>query len=385
MKNFLAIVALIFSIQLSHAQDSSDVKISLLTCAPGAELYSLFGHSAIRVQDVSTGKDEVYNYGMFSFKTPNFYVKFFRGKLRYWLGKSSYQRFLRQYEYEERAVIENEFLLTPAENYAVESYLKNNLRKENRFYSYDFFYDNCSSRIRDVMEEVLGESLEWPAQGESTLPSYRDQLDVYLVDKPWPDLGIDLVLGKPTDDDADFRAQMFLPDFLKENMSKGVVRRKGLTERKLLGPDKNLIVFPHVSTSVAFYKRPAFLFTMLLLIVSFLSWKQSKGWVWKIFDFLLLFITGLAGLLFFLMWSSTDHQACYQNWNMLWAFPLNAIGAFLIFVNSSFVRKYFFFYGGLLTIAIAGWFFWPQQFQLAFLPIMFMLLVRIYFRYWKEE
>ncbi len=383
MKKYFWILALVFTAHLGGAQDSSGVKISLLTCAPGAELYSLFGHSAIRVQDLSTGKDEVYNYGMFSFNTPNFYVKFFRGKLRYWLGKTTFQRFLRQYEYEERAVIENEFLLTAKEKYEVENFLRNNLRRENKFYSYDFFYDNCSSRIRDVMEEVLGDKLQWPEEAQEKLPSFRDQLDVYLIDNPWPDLGIDLVLGKPTDDPADFREQMFLPDFLKDNMSKGFVQRVG-EKQNFLGPSKNVLAFPHVTPIVDFYKTPLFLFFCLFVLVAILGWKIPKGWGWKIFDFALIFITGLAGLLFFFMWTTTDHQACYQNWNMLWMFPLNVLGAFLIFTNEAFVKHYFLFYGAILVLAVVGWFFWPQQYQLVFLPIMLTILLRLYFRYFLK-
>ncbi len=373
MKKNIAVLLLLFAAQVSFAQDSTGLKLSLLTCAPGEELYSIFGHSAIRIQNPQTGLDEVYNYGMFSFSAPNFYTKFVRGKLNYWLGKTTFERFVYGYQREERAVIENELLLTSEEKRKVIQFLNVNLRKANRFYKYDFFFDNCSTRIRDVLESVLGNQLVWSDE-KAAQPTFDDLLNIYLVDSPWNDFGIDLILGKPTYDKADFRQQMFLPDFLKENMGNGTVNRNG-TAVSLLGPSSRVIDFPHVLSSVPFYKRPWFLLSLLFVGLLFLSWKFSKAKAWKIFDFLILFLTGLSGCLFLFMWLGTDHQACFQNWNMLWAFPLNIFASFLVFTKGLFIRKYKLCYGALLIATIFGWYFWPQDFNPAFLPLMGMGLL----------
>jgi len=287
IKNFILNIAVVLTllacIQTSlraQVQDSiptaveNVATISLLTCAPGAELYSIFGHSAIRVQDPSKGIDEVYNYGMFSFGTPNFYVKFVKGKLPYWVSKGNFPRFMREYEREQREVFQNELLLTSDEKKEVLAFLENNIKKENRVYAYDFFYDNCSSRIRDVLETTLGERLRWSPKEEKDY-TYRNLLDLYLLDSHWSDFGIDLILGKPTDENADVRQQMFLPDFLKLNFESGEVNRNG-TWKPLVGPATTLITFPLVASSTPLYKRPLGILLVLLVLIAGLSfWQQN--------------------------------------------------------------------------------------------------------------
>ena len=382
---FAFLVFLLLLQPLSAQNDSiATLKISLLTCAPGTEVYSLFGHSAIRVQNSRTGKDVVYNYGMFSFGQPNFLPKFIQGKLNYWVGRSSMKNFMREYQHDKRAVFENEILLTPSEALEMQAFLINNLKKENRYYQYDFFFDNCSSRIRDVLENLLGNQLQWKSISEDALPSYRDQIDLYLGDYPWTDFGIDLILGKPTDDPTDFRMQMFLPDFLMQNMQAGIVTRAGQT-KPLLGPTERIIDFPSVLPAIPFWKKPMFLFCLLLALILAGSWYYPTAKFWNVIDFLIFFITGIAGSLFVFMWLGTDHQACYQNWNMLWLFPLNIFGAFFIFRKNKLSVQYFKLYTAMVVIALLGWFLWPQQFHLAFLPFMLIILTRLIYRFFIQK
>jgi hypothetical protein len=136
-------------------QLSDQAVISLITADPGEELYSLFGHSAIRVKDTVNNQDLVFNYGTFNFNTPNFYMKFTRGKLLYMLSIQQFDRFKRSYEYEKRDLKEQILNLTQDQKQAIFQFLLWNYQPENRYYKYDFFFDNCATRIRDVFIDEL--------------------------------------------------------------------------------------------------------------------------------------------------------------------------------------------------------------------------------------
>ena len=184
MKKLLFLFILIFfcgSISAQTRPLSSEAKISLLTCSPGGAIYELFGHTAVRVKDPSQGLDLVFNYGIFDFDTPNFVVKFVRGKLLYKLGVDQFRRFEYQYQVQNRLVIEQLFNFNPTEKQTVFDYLLNNAKPENAYYQYDFFYDNCSSRIFDVLKDTLEQNLTYAIPEKTyltcllyTSPSPRD-------------------------------------------------------------------------------------------------------------------------------------------------------------------------------------------------------------------
>ena len=363
--------------QLGHSQaDSSRYVVSLLTCAPGDALYSTFGHSALRVVDRQSRKDEVYNYGIFDFDTPNFYVKFVRGKLDYKLGKQSFRGFLREYEYYKRDVIENRFNLSDEQAKEMIRILEENYRPENRYYAYDFFFDNCSSRIRDVFEKTKGGELGGVDNYSSDI-TFRQMLDYYLKEKPWSDFGIDLILGQPSDALADFRYQMYLPDYLKNNM-----RSSTMPDGPALQEKNTILGFPLITVNPPWYTLPLFWTSFLLVLALLLSLFKNNSLGARIFDGLLFTISGLAGSLFLFMWLGTDHQACWANWNMLWLFPLNLFVGWQLFKKETpaYVKKYFSIISVLIVIAIVGWWVIPQQYHLAFLPLMLCMLIRLYFR-----
>ena len=147
--------------QVKFPQISKEARISLITISPGNQLYTRFGHSAIRINDPQQELDIVYNYGTFDFDTPGFYTKFLRGKLLYFLSVYSFDRMVRTYEYFNQSVYEQELNLTFEQKIAVYNFLNWNYLPDNRYYLYDFFYDNCSSRIRDVFQDVVKENLDF--------------------------------------------------------------------------------------------------------------------------------------------------------------------------------------------------------------------------------
>ena len=216
---------------------SPQATVSVLTCAPGTETYALFGHSALRITDPLRGFDQVYNYGTFDFATPNFYWRFMRGDLQYFLSVNSFAEFLTAYQQENRVVSEQVLALQPQETQRLYTYLETTLHSSARFYRYQFFADNCTTRLwRDIHASV-----ETPLQVDSTyaLParSYRQLLAPYLAPAPWVNLGMNLGLGWPADRATTFRQQVFLPVALQEALQH--IRR---AHRPFAGPVQRLFV-----------------------------------------------------------------------------------------------------------------------------------------------
>ena len=168
---------------------SERASISLLTGSPGTELYSTFGHSAIRVHDPSTGMDIVFNYGTFDFNTPNFYLKFAQGKLNYKLSIETFEQFRAGFIYENRSVVEQKFNLTQTQKNLLFALLEQNYLPENRFYKYDFFFDNCATRIRDLMITAFGEDFQYqyPEEWKNSGLTFRNLIDMYLTNHHWSD------------------------------------------------------------------------------------------------------------------------------------------------------------------------------------------------------
>ncbi len=213
---------------------SSEATISLLTYSPGSQLYTAFGHSALRVQDPvnslgGTPLDRVYNYGTFDFDESGFYFKFMRGKLNYKL--SAYDFYYVELEQQQRQmdVREQVFDLTLAQKQAMFNFLNVNLLPENRFYLYDFFYDNCATRIRDAFEVVLQDTLRLDTSlvAVESRKTFRQLVDEYMAPQPWGDLGIDLALGARIDQPASPYEYMFLPDYLAQSFEGSTLLRGG--------------------------------------------------------------------------------------------------------------------------------------------------------------
>ena len=223
--------------QLLPPSSRDSVEVSVLTCGPGDLLYSLFGHTAIRVQNHSTGQDLVYNYGTFDFQADGFAVKFLRGKLPYQLSVVRMDSFLREYQMDKRYVEEQSLNLSQSEKFKVLEFLYNNLRPENRFYKYDFYFDNCTTRIRDLLEDRVG-SIQYPTLNEEKF-TFRDLLHQYLTQHPWTKFGMDIILGTQSDQVADDRGQMFLPEYFFDYLDTSTLK-----DRKIVRENNSVLSFP---------------------------------------------------------------------------------------------------------------------------------------------
>jgi Domain of unknown function (DUF4105) len=371
---FLTLFTLIARYNATAQFDSCRLRISLLTCTPGNELYSTFGHSAIRVTDSVNHRDIVFNYGTFNFDEPDFYSKFIRGKLLYYLSTEDFPSFEEDYETDQRGITEQVLNLDCLEKYEVLMYLQANLMGRNRFYKYDFLYDNCTTRLRDLIEKITNHQVQF--KNVLIAPkSFRDLIHEYLNknDKQWDKLGIDILLGRPVDKMMSVGQVMFLPDYLMKSFDSA--RVDGRTLVKKTRQLYNVNSLPAAKSDLI---NPLITFSLLFVIIIILSYSGNPA-VAKIlsgFDGLLYFVTGLLGAILLFMWVGTDHPECNDNFNLLWAWPTNVVIAFFVHSSGKFFQKYILVYSWFNIFLLAIWFFLPQHLNPALIPIIAIMIFR---------
>jgi hypothetical protein len=368
---------LFFAAAQAHGQpDSSRLRISLLTCTPGAQLYATFGHTAIRVTDSAANSDIVYNYGTFNFGDDGFYLKFVQGKLNYYLSAEYFPDFVFFYQQEGRGITEQELRLNGPQKKRLQQALQNNLLTENRFYKYDFFFDNCTTRARDMVASH-GDTLPTAPAVMPLGTTFRRAIHQYLDQNhgDWNKLGIDILLGAPTDAVMTARQMQFLPDNLMFAAD---------SNRTLVAQKKQLYALPPTGTPKPWATPMAVL--SLLAVVVLAAGFSKNGRVQLLltgFDGLLLFLTGLLGVVLVLMWTATDHTMCRNNYNLLWAWPPHLVLAFLVSSKKRWVKQYFGLTALAMLLLAAAWFFLPQQMNPALLPLVLLLAYRCGRRYYR--
>ncbi len=377
MKKIILLIGLIINYQLlitnsAKAQDSSRLRISLLTCTPGEELYSTFGHSAFRVTDSNSVTDIVYNYGTFNFDDEGFYLKFIRGKLLYYVSIENFRDFKNAYQSTNRGMTEQVLQLSAAEKKTIQNFLNENLKEENKYYKYDFFFDNCTTRLRDILKKqhdsAFCQKAVMPAGSR-----FRQAIHEYLDrnGKVWSKLGIDILLGQPCDAVMTAEQMQFLPDnFMKSLDSSNADHRMVLTEENLypikdMG-DKDPFFTPFVVFGLLF----------LLIVLTGLSNNKWARIFLQGFDGIFFFLTGALGILLILMWTATDHSMCKNNFNLLWTWPTHFIMAFFLNSKKKWVQKYFGFTAIAMSIVLLAWFFLPQQMNKGLIPLVLLLIYR---------
>ena len=359
--------------------DSCDLRISLITCSPGSELYSTFGHSALRVVDRSTGTDIIYNYGVFDFYDPDFYVKFVKGKLLYYLDQENFSDFLYNYSADNRTVSEQVLELSCTEKKDMQQFLFTNLRPENKTYKYDFLFDNCTTRLRDLVLTKSGKKYYTTSILPNPETSFREHIHYYLNKNQmhWAKLGIDLLLGAKLDRHMSEEEAMFLPDYLEKGFDSSKYASKPLV--------KNKIILYSRKENAEENKKPLFtplaIFSLLLVAIVLITLMPFKGSgpLLKVTDYILFLTTGLLGILLVFMWFGTDHQVCGNNYNLLWALPTHVVAAFLIRKQTILSKRYFRSTAILSCILLIAWFFLPQALNPALIPVVLLLG----FRSWK--
>ncbi|MEZ5008714.1 MAG: DUF4105 domain-containing protein [Chitinophagales bacterium] len=375
MQRITFLLLLLFSVvitPLAALELSPTAEISLLTCSPGDDFYESYGHSALRVNDPETGVDVVYNYGTFSF-SDDFALKFIKGELNYWVNPETYLDFRYQYNYEGRSIYEQILNLSVEQKQSIADYLVKNSLPENRYYWYDFRFNNCSSKLRDVLEESTGVKFST----EKSDKTFRQMIDGYVPKADWYDLGTDVLLGATLDRKVTYAESMFLPDYLMQMFDDTKINGEPLVKEKRTLLDKGYHLYNEGKWANIFSPSTVF---WLLLLLFFLFKLYYKGNLPPFFSIFFLSILGLAGWFMIFMWFFTLHTAADWNLNILWAIPFHFPMALFLFKEKKpkWVAHYFFFCRVILIVTLIVWpIFLPQQFNIAVLPLILLSLLCI--------
>jgi len=357
------------------SQEVPSADIYLLTCGPGTETYSVYGHSALRIVIPEKNSDVVYNWGVFDFATPHFVWKFAKGRLDYSLGISSYNNFLRDYFLEGRWVVSQKLNLETADIEKLFQLIAENLKPENLTYRYDFFYDDCSTRIRDLIEKAVGENLIYPpAEANKDMPTFRYLTGEYEKVIPWTEAGIDLIMGSPGDKKASFRDRMFLPIELKNGLSELLIRRNGKLIPLLTNPDI-VVDFKQPVFKEKFLTSPMFVFSLLLIIVIFLTGYFREKRANNLVDTVIFGVFSILALMMIFFNFFTDHHQMKWNLNILWLNPFIILCFISLLLKKDWMiwfRVVFFMAAGFLALLVVL----PQNINNAFVPLIIILILR---------
>ena len=371
---FLILVISLLPLRIFSAVKLTDhATIYLVTCDPGPDMYAAFGHSAIWVVDSVRRIDFVYNYGVFDFNTPNFYMKFIRGRLKYKINRESFRQFIRTYFYEQRSVYRQKLLLSPDEKQKLFDALETNCQPENRYYLYDYLQDNCATRVIDQIERAVDSPERFVHLDEPVGITFRQDLDKYLKPSPWMDFGIDLALGLPADQMMTARGSMFLPD--------DVMKRINSKTEKNTEPAE-LIFEGEPVPNTAGWLTPFNVILVVSIIILVLTLLKKKSRFTNILDKIVFGISGVLGLVLLFLWLGTDHSSMKNNLNVFWAMPINLIIFFKLRLGKkNFFRWYFLFFSLLMVVLLVSWTVFPQSFHFAIIPFLVLMMIRAFYQY----
>ena len=384
MKKLYLILFLLSSWITSDAQEttlSENAEISILTIGPGSLLNDSFGHSAFRVKDVDNNIDVVYNYGTYDFNTPNFYLKFARGKLLYKIDYNNFTPFYNYYVRQNRWIKEQVLNISVSEKQKMFNFLLNNVKPENRDYMYDFLFDNCATRIRDVLVTVLDGKLTYKDDYTTEKYTFRQLIQKNVYWNSWGSFGMDIAIGAVVDQKATVWQYQFLPYYVMEAASNAKITNAS-TPKNLVKTNTHVFKATPKRLNPTFYTSPLFMMGLLGLLIIYITYKDYKRGVRsRYLDTTIFFVTGLIGLMLLLLWVATDHSTTANNYNLLWASPLSLF--FIIAISKKnpkkWIRKYIFLQVLLLILLCMHWITGVQIFAYGLIPLLIALFVRSIF------
>ena len=384
MRNLLKILILMGLTLLlttpTQAQYNRDsLQISLLTASPGTEVYERFGHTALRVIEKGGKLDLIFNYGLFSFDTPNFIYRFVKGETDYQLGINQMPYFAMEYAMRGSRVTEQVINISPLEAENVLRALQENYLPQNRIYRYNFFFDNCSTRPRNILEKNIEGEIQYFNPGNET--TFREMVYRMTDKTSWLSFGIDLTFGEKADRPITYRQEMFLPEILEQAFETARIETEA-GSRSLVRETIVLVQENPEETEIApqpFLLSPIvicwFLFFLFLTIALF---ELKRGRIFSIVDTFVFLPAGMTGcVLFFLNFVST-HPVVDHNFNCIWLQPLDLFAAVFVWVKSTKKILYYYHFANfvilLLLLICYAWI--PQHFNAAFFPIIGIIMMR---------
>jgi hypothetical protein len=352
----------------------------MITIGPGDEFFETFGHSAIRVKDPMLKMDYVFNYGVFDFNQPNFYANFAKGRLLYQVVVRPFGYFIKDYKENKRWMKEQVLDLTQKEKQDFFAFLRNNILPQNASYQYDPYFNNCSTKLRDIIKKVLGDKAQFSTEYVKQGLTLRQLMNNDLPWNTWGSFGINLALGSKLDKVMTADEYMYIPDYVYLAL-KDAKKQEESTSGDLVKKENVILNYEERSFQIKWY-NPTFIFSLLLLITIVVTYRdQKRNRQSKWLDFSLFFISGILGLLIVFLWFFTDHSTTPNNFNFLWAFAPNLFVAFIFFKNKAprWLPIYLKVCLILLLLTPIVWIAGIQLLSLAILPILGALLVRYYF------
>lgn len=335
---------------------SPSARVSLITYGPGDDdISSSFGHTEIRIYDPATGIDSNYSYGGFDYRADYFILKFLRGTLPYTLSVHNLYQVLYYYQQHNRSVREQLLNLSPAQAQRLYAALSENALPQNRLYRYKFFYDNCSTRPRDIIAKACGDSLQFPVPKQLT-KSYRDWMNDYLGNKPWEQLGMNIAIGRPSDAITTNSEAMYLPNNLFDQLAKATIRQSNGQVLPLVSSTQTIFEpqnLPKQNLPLPLF--PSFVFAVLGIAIGVITYRQYvRGKVSRLIDRVLFSFVGLCGWLLLFLWIARDDNVTAWNPSLLWLMPLHLP---LIFwatngKNQRFTNAYFGIKALLLVVSL---------------------------------
>ena len=387
MRKFLVFFLLFVGILSANASSMDRVRISLLTCAPGSEIYALFGHSAIRYENPDQQEDWVFNYGMFSFKDPNFVMRFVKGETDYQLGVIPFAYFEAEYAMRGSSVYQQVLNLTNEEKECLIRLLKENYLPANRVYRYNYFYDNCTTRARDKIEESIQGNVVYPENDAEV--SFRSILHEFMKDSHWSEFGIDLCLGSEADQPIDERKQMFAPFYMLE-AARGAMIHRGDTVVPLV-LEESKIVDAVLEDEPAFPLSPMTCSLLLLLMtIAVVAWGIRKGRSCLAWNVLLFFLQGVGGCIIAFLFFFSLHPTVGSNWLLMLFNPLPLLYLPVMIYRGIQGKRdpYHWFNIVCLTSFMILMLFLPQEFNATIVPLALSLILvslgHLSIYYWKR-
>lgn len=340
----------------NYAETPADsIRVSLLTCSPHDEIYSLYGHTAIRYEDKASKTDIVVNYGMFSFKKPFFVARFVLGLTDYEMGIQDFNDFCYEYQYFGSQVTQQEINLTPEEKGQLLKALQDNYANA-RVYRYNYFYNNCTTKARDIILKSINGKIEYKNAIDKSV-SFRDLIHGCNANYSWVSFGNDLLLGFKADMQTTREEQQFLPDNLMRDFGQAKIVSADGSARPLVKNTEIIVKGNDYAIAGKTKVTPQFVFITLLLLIAAIvvaEFKTKKRFLWV--DISLLLSSGLAGLILFVMLFS-EHPTTSTNLQIFILCPLNLYWAIYIIKNKRNerkLRKAWTFLSIMLCIGLSG-------------------------------
>lgn len=335
--------------------------VTLLTMGQGDLVWEKFGHNALWIHDAATGTDRVYNYGMFDFNSPGYWGRFIKGNWLYELGVHDLRTTLYNYQYFNRAIQAQELNLTPAQERELQAYLENNALPQNRQYLYDYYRDNCSTRVRDALDRVIGGRLRAATADSLTGTTYRWHSERLIVGDKASYVGLAGGLGPAADREINAWEEMFLPFKLQEQARAIRVADASGREVPLVAREYTLLRAngrdperAEPPLAIPFFLFGGVLAASVLLLAGMAAPRSAAArFAYSAVSGLWLLFAGVGGWLLLGLWGMTNHQIAYRNENLLQLSPL-ALPLVLLVPCVAYGARWAARWGWRLTAAMAA-------------------------------